>query len=239
MNVTYDDLGRLLELQNIDLNIMRQTKRLNELPQRRIIAEARQKKAAIVDQHSKVSDLRKKIEKKISRINDEDASLMKKQQGVQAAMDAAQGDFRNVEARSKELNGIVKRRETLDQELEHLGEELDRISGLEDQISSALDNMASKEDKAVRSYQEESGTLKETISRHQSQRDTIVNDLPDDLVSLYDKTAKRCGGVAVGRLDGIRCGSCRSVIDSGRLIDLKAHAPLGTCPSCKRLLIVG
>ncbi|MFR8300535.1 MAG: C4-type zinc ribbon domain-containing protein [Gordonibacter urolithinfaciens] len=44
--------------------------------------------------------------------------------------------------------------------------------------------------------------------------------------------------MAVGLLTEGRCGVCRTVIDGGRLIDLKAEAPLGTCPHCKRLLVV-
>ena len=59
-----------------------------------------------------------------------------------------------------------------------------------------------------------------------------------ELRDTYHRTAARTGGVAVGLLTEGRCGVCRTVIDGGRLIDLKAEAPLGTCPHCKRLLVV-
>ena len=57
------------------------------------------------------------------------------------------------------------------------------------------------------------------------------------LLDVYNRTAAR-SGVAIGVLDGNRCGACRTVIDGGRLIDLRNQAPLGMCPSCKRLLVI-
>ena len=46
------------------------------------------------------------------------------------------------------------------------------------------------------------------------------------------------GGVAIGRLLEDTCGICRTTIEGGRLIELRASAPLGVCPSCKRLLVI-
>ena len=42
---------------------------------------------------------------------------MEKQHQVQHEIDEAKGDYRNVESRTKELNGIPKRRGTLEEEL--------------------------------------------------------------------------------------------------------------------------
>ena len=49
------------------------------------------------------------------------------------------------------------------------------------------------------------------------------------LLDVYNRTAAR-SGVAIGVLDGNRCGACRTVIDGGRLIDLRNQAPLGYVP---------
>ena len=45
---------------------------------------------------------------------------------AQAAIDAAHGDFRNVEARTKELAGIVRRRGTIAEDRAAIQAELDR-----------------------------------------------------------------------------------------------------------------
>lgn len=238
MQVSRDDLAALLQLQQIDLEVMRQTKQLEELPQRATILAARQKREAVEAKRAQVAALRKDAAHKLTRITDEDASLAKKEAGVQAAIEAAHGDFRNAEARTKELAGIAKRRATLADDHDAAAEELAKVEGLEGQIDRMLEELNAQEQAAVESFQREGGALKSGIAQLKAQRDAVVASLPAEVASLYEKAAARSGGVAVGRLDGTRCGACRAPIDGGRLIDLKAQAPLGTCPACKRLLII-
>ena len=130
MEATRDDIEGLFELQRIDLEIKRLSKELDELPQRGIIVAARDKKTAIEAKSEQVAELKRATTKKITRIDDEDASLAKKEAGVQAAIDAAHGDFRNVEARTKELAGIVRRRATIAEDRAAVAAELDKISTL-------------------------------------------------------------------------------------------------------------
>ncbi len=238
MEAKRDDLTRLLQVQDIDLEILRQKKKFDELPQREQIVQARRRKEAIGEKKAKVASLKKEIERKITRVGDEDASLVKKQQGVQAAMDAAKGDYRNVEARSKELAGIMKRRETLEGDMNHLTEELDKAQAVYDQAERALADVTAKEEESVVSFQKIGGKLKQEIASNQEKRDAILTEVDPALVRVYEKVANRTGGVAISYLQDNRCGACRSTIESGRLIELRAQAPLGTCPHCKRLLII-
>ena len=106
MEATREDIEGLFELQRIDLEVKRLTKELDDLPQRSIIVAAREKTTEIEAKAEKVAELKRVTARKITRIDDEDASLAKKEAGVQAAIDAAHGDFRNVEARTKELSLI-------------------------------------------------------------------------------------------------------------------------------------
>lgn len=238
MEATREDIDGLFELQRIDLEIMRRTKELDELPQRGIIVAAREKRGAIEAQSAKVAELKRATSRKITRIDDEDASLAKKEAGVQAAIDAAHGDFRNVEARTKELAGIVRRRGTLAEDRAAVQAELDKIGNIEAQITLAIEEVNAKEQEAIDSFQKQGGDLKLAIAKLEAARNQLVGKIDTDLVKAYDRTSARAGGVAIGALDGNRCGVCRVTIDSGRLIDLRAQAPLGTCPSCKRLLII-
>ena len=238
MQASRDDLAALLQLQQIDLEVMRQTKQLEELPQRATILSVRQKRETVEAKRSQVAALRKEAVRKLTRITDEDASLAKKEAGVQAAIEAAHGDFRNAEARTKELAGITKRRASLADDHDAAAAELAKVEGLEGQIERMVADLAEQEQAAVESFQREGGALKNGISQLQAQRSATAGGLDPEVLALYEKAAARSGGVAVGRLDGNRCGACRASIDGGRLIDLKAQAPLGTCPSCKRLLII-
>ena len=238
MEATREDIEGLFELQRIDLEIKRLTQELDELPQRAIIVAAREKKADIEAKGEKVAELKRATTKKVTRIDDEDASLAKKEAGVQAAIDAAHGDFRNVEARTKELSSIVRRRATIAEDRAAVQAELDKIGAMEAQIALALEEIAAKEQQAIDSFQKQGGDLKLAITKLEAARGQVETKVDADLLRTYDRIAARSGGVSVGVLDGNRCGACRVPIDGGRLIDLRGQAPLGICPSCKRLLVI-
>ena len=238
MQASPSDLAALLEVQQIDLSIMHLNKQLEELPQRGKILAARNKLDAIRTKLAQAEILRKEVSKKLSRISDEDASLAKKENGVQAAIDAAGGDFRNVEARTKELEGIRKRRATLEESRAEVQEELSKILALEDSANAAIKEVSAVEESQIASFQKEGGALKAQIADATRQREALFAQIDPDIADTYEKIANRLGSVAVGQLDGNKCGVCRAVIDSGRLIELKNEAPLGTCPNCKRMLII-
>ena len=238
MDATREDIEGLFELQRIDLEIMRLTKELDELPQRAIIMAARDKKAEIQAKGEKVAELKRATMKKITRIDDEDASLAKKEAGVQAAIDAAHGDFRNVEARTKELAGIVRRRGTIAEDRAAIQAELDKIGAMEAQIALAVEEISAKEQQAIDSFQKQGGELKLAIAKLEAARGPVEAKVNDDLARAYDRIVARSGGMAIGVLDDSRCGVCRMPIESGRLIDLRSQAPLGICPACKRLLVI-
>lgn len=238
MQAKRDDLIALLKMQHLDLEALRAQKQLDGLPQRAAILEARRKRAAIAEKRGKLDELRAEAEGKLSRIGDEDAALAAKQRSVQEAIDASRGDYRSVDAHSKELNGIAKRRNTLEGDIARASEELEKIEGMIGQVDRALAELERQEAQATTSFQKEGGALKADLARVAAEREQLAASLPGELRDLYERTAARSGGIAVGRLKENRCGVCRNPIDGGRLIEVKASAPLATCPSCKRLLVV-
>ncbi|GKG90708.1 MULTISPECIES: zinc ribbon domain-containing protein [Gordonibacter] len=238
MQATTDDLTNLLRMQQIDLDLMKAKKKLEELPQRATILAARQKKRTIEQKREQVAEMRARAEGMAAKLAAEDAELAEKQRRVQEAIDGSLGNYRNVEAHTKELNGFAKRRNALEVELTRLGEELAKIEGVQSQVSQALAEVDKQEAAAIVSFQREGGALQAEIARMSADREGMSAELSPELRDTYNRTASRTGGVAVGLLTEGRCGVCRTVIDGGRLIDLKAEAPLGTCPHCKRLLVV-
>lgn len=238
MQATPAEIDALLRLQQIDLDILHQEKQLESLPQRKVIANARTKREALASKYEQIRTLEKDTKRKLTRIDDEDASLMKKEHGVQAAIDAGQGDYRNVEARTKELAGIEKRRHNLSVDRESVQAEADKIGTLKAQIELAMEELEAEEQKATTTFREIGGMLQNEIANLKKERAEAADAINADLREDYEKIISRTGGVAVGELDGSRCGVCHAPIDGGRLIDLKAHAPLGVCPTCKRLLII-
>lgn len=238
MQVAHDDLATLLSIQQLDLDAMRVSKQLSALPQRKAILDARAKRRTIEAKAAQVAEMRATVEGKIAKVSEEDARLAEKQREVQAAIDAAGGDYRDVNARTKELGGHAKRRATLEADLDALGEEMSKIEGVEAQIKDALDALDAKERAATEVFVKEGGALKQQAARFESERDRLAKTLPDEVWEAYEKTAAKTGGVALARLKDGACGACRAPIDHGRIVDMRARGTLGTCPHCGRLLVL-
>lgn len=238
MQATPFDIESLLAAQQADFDIMHMTRSLEELPQRAVILNCRQKREAMQQKVAKIEALKKETAKKRRRVDDEDASLKKKETGVQAAIEAAGNDYRNAEARTKELDGIFRRRAALAEEMSQLDAELAKIGQLEDQAAAALGDVDAQEAEATESFKQEGGRLKAGIADAERRREEHLSAVTTELADAYRTTSEHMGTVVIGRLEEGRCGVCRAGIDPGRQIELRAQAPVTFCPICKRLLIV-
>lgn len=238
MQAKPEDLEQLLEVQKTDLALLQLQKKLEELPQRALISSLVEKRSKLQEKREQVDDMQVKAQTELKKLETEDMMLADKQQHVQELIENTGSDYRSVESHSREMEGFAKRRETLSDRLEKLAAELSKIEKIEAQFDAALALIDKDEAKARAEYDDESSVIADQTNDLRQLREQQVARVDAELVKLYESTAAKTAGVAIGRLEDNRCGVCRSVIDGGRLIQLKAEAPLGVCPSCRRLLVI-
>lgn len=238
MNAEYQDLQTLLEVQRIDLMTMQLKKQRVELPQRIQVMRLRKKRDQIQEKLDQVMVLHKKADAELTMFDDEDSMLAEKQERAQELIDAAGSDYRKVESHSKEMASIAKRRESLAFKRVAADEQMAKIMDVRGQLEDAIAASQAEEARLRQAFEADDNALIEQIKSLSAQRSDLVAGLPADLMALYEKTAAKTGGVALGKLEDATCGVCRAAIDGGRLISLRASAPLGTCPNCKRLLVI-
>ena len=238
MNVEAKDIELLLELQEYDLRIMKAKRMRVELPQRNKMAAVKKKQAEFDAKLEQVMELLDKATEALAKVESEDASLADKQKRAQELIDTAGSDFRSVESHSKEMGGFAKRRDLLAQKSEEINGRIQQAEAVKAKIDSGLARLAAEADAIRASFAEEDGKLRAQLAELEEARESITANLDPEALAVYTKTANRTGGVAIGKLNENTCGVCRSVIEGGRLIELRAAAPLGVCPACKRLLVV-
>ena len=239
MQVEFEELDVLVEIQRIDLEIMKAKKARAELPQRIEVVKVRKKRDEISTKIEQVIGLQTAKEAEITAVEDEDRGLAEKQQRAQEAIDSSGADYRKVDSLSKDMAGVVKRRVALEERLGGLNAELAKIKGVRTQLEDAVAMLDSREATLRESYREQDEALVERLRQQLGTRTELAKRISTELLKRYEKTAVKTGGVALGKLDEQnRCGVCRSAIEGGRLIELRAQAPLGTCPTCKRLLVI-
>lgn len=238
MQAEYQDLESLLEVQRIDLLVMQLKKQRIELPQRIQVMRIRKKRDEIQAKLDQVMVLQKKADAQMTMLEDEDRMLAEKQERAQELIDAAGSDYRKVESHSKEMAGVAKRREALAAKMLDAEAQLEKVGSVRSQLEGGIATADAEEARLRSAFEADDKVLIDQIKALSAKRAELRDGLPDDLLALYDKTAARTGGVALGKLEGETCGVCRTAIEGGRLIELRSKAPLGTCPNCKRLLVI-
>lgn len=238
MQAAPKEIATLLQLQELDMGLLRAKKKLDELPQRERILALRAKMQEVEKQLDQIQEMRKEVDRGLTQINDEDARLTQKQEEVQKKIDLAQGDYRAVESLTKELGGIAKRRNTLETDLVPLAEKSNKISAVQKQVEEAFALLKRQEAESIVSFQEEGGALTNEVAQLQAGRNASAAKLDASLLDVYQKKMQRLGGIAVARLQGDTCSVCRNHIDGGKLLQLQAEAPLSECPTCKRMMVI-
>lgn len=238
MHLSKEGLEALLRVQELDLEIARAQKRFDELPQRERVTLLREKKQSIARKRGEVADMAREVDRELAIVNNEDERLQEKQTSIQEKIDHAGGDYRAVENHSKELNGVAKRRNTLEEQGLALHEKEAQITAIKTQIDEAFDTLSSEEENAINSFKQEGRVLQEEIAALTQARDKKLGSLDSAIREAYDKKMKQFGGVALARLQGSTCSVCRSSFEGGRLLQLQNEAPLSECPSCRRMLVI-
>lgn len=238
MHPTLEDVRPLLVLQQLDLMIIQNQKKLDALPQRQQIIDVRKKRQAVEEKRDQLGGIKIEVDREFARVSFEDEQLTEKQKATQDKINDSKGDYRSVESFTKELNGFAKRRNTLEESLVTLEARIAQIKSVQEQVSGALAQLDTEEATAIESFRSEGGALTDGLAHAKADRAHIAAELDETLLDRYEKAAQHCGGVAIARLREDQCSACRNHIDPNRLPQIRAEAPLSTCPSCTRLLVV-
>lgn len=239
MNIPIEVLQTLFDIQTIDMQVLQKNKQLQNIPERKTILECKAKRRIIEGKKEKVASMLNAAEVKFKKICDEDDILSEKQKKIQGEIEDVKGDFRSVEARTKELAGIEKRRSTLEGEMKTADAELEQVKKVMSQIENAIKLNDAAEKSASDVFVKAGVKIKSELSKLTNERAELTKDVPKDVMNLYTEVAKKTGGVALSKLSANNtCGACRSAIEKGRVLSMKTKGNVAKCPNCERILVL-
>ncbi len=108
------------------------------------------------------------------------------------------------------------------------------LDGVERRLAEARDRRAATEQRRDESLAE----IAKEEEFKRSARQPLANDLPADLVTLYDRIREDTG-LGAALLTGIRCGGCRLELAGADLARIRKAAPddVVRCEECRRILV--
>ena len=233
-------LDQLLEVQEHDTTADQLRHRRSTLPERSNLEECRGSLAATEVDLADAAEERAEIAEDIKHIEQEVASLEARvkevdhllHSGAVAApreLKALQDEIASLQRRQRMLEDgeldLMERAEPLDKTIAELG-------GRRTQLEARAGELEAELAAAERSVDDE-------IVEVEARRAALAADLPDDVLTTYERLRKQFAGVAVAKLSGGTCGGCFLGLSAVEVDRIKKQPPdaLINCEECGRILV--
>jgi len=230
---------RLLDLQAIDTALAQLAHKRRTLPEHAELDALALELSKLEDERVRAQVGVDDLDRDIARMEKDVDQVRSRKAKDQTRLDAGTGPARELEALQHELASLNRRQTELeDAELE-LMEQREEAQAALDEVTGRLT--------AARQRREEVGERREQtlvdIARDEefrtAARQPLANDLPADLVALYDKIRESAGGLAAAMIRGGRCGGCRLELSGSERGRVKAAPPddVLRCDECRRIMV--
>lgn len=232
--------SKLLELQSVDTTIAQLEHRRRSLPELAQIAEKQQLRRRqgeeLIAANTAVSDLELELEKAESDLVPVRQRLERDQQRVDSG---SVTDPKQLNALIDEIAHLKRRINDLEDVQLEVMERHEASAGLRDQIVADRTEGEVELRALLGARDAQFAELDAELGERRGVRDSLVADLPADLVTLYDRIRERSGGVGAAALVQRRCSGCQLEANSADLSRYRAAAPdeVLRCEECNRILV--
>ena len=228
----------LLELQLVDTATDQLRFRLPKLAE--VIAEttARQAVTAWEKRRVVIAAQIQSAEDSITDAETKSAAISKQRDRLEAQMKTVIA-LREAEALQHEIANLTAQRSALD-DLEL--EALDAMAQGEAELAEHLAQEPVVRDAAVNASQAATAArlaAQNELDRMAAQRVELRDGFTPDVIKMYDTMRGQHSGVAVAKLNGLRCEGCHLDLSRAEVDRMKTAPPedLPECPNCGRLLV--
>jgi predicted nucleic acid-binding Zn-ribbon protein len=228
---------RLLDLQAIDTALAQLAHRRKNLPELAEIAAVAREISALEDERVRAQVAVDDLDRDISRFEKDIDQVRQRKTKDQQQLDAG-GSLKQVEGLQHELATLNRRQSELeDAELDLMEQRESAVAALAD-VQNRLATAGERRVDAERRRDETSAEIIKEQEFKAASRGPLANDLPADLVTLYDKIRTETGMGAALVYAG-RCGACRIELYGADLNRVKS-APADDvvrCEECRRIMV--
>jgi hypothetical protein len=234
------DQARLLDLQELDSSLARFVARRKTLPELAAIEQAAARLSALRDQIALAEAAVSDIAREQTRLENEVELVRTRATRDQQRLDAGQvSSPRELENLQSEIASLSRRQGDLEDDVLEV---MERREGLETDLAKLVAEQSGTEnDRAEAEQRRDAGFAQidsEAASTRQ-QREALAPQLPEALLTLYEKVRASSAGVGAAALVRRRCSGCHLELAGGEL-RAAATAPedeVLRCEECRRILV--
>ena len=226
-------LGKLLELQELDLEIQRVADRLASIPAERDQIETRFKEFAaefldLKDRYERTLTNRKQLETELAdtqQIHEkykQDLMRVRNEKEYTTALREIDATKKLIGALESEVLKSLEEAEKLEADLNVFTPDVERKRGEVDRDLEAL--------------RKEHEDAELSLAAMTSRRSETAGSIPSNLLAVYERVAKIRRGQAMAEVRDSTCTACRMRVRPKVFSDVRRGDQLITCDSCSRIL---
>ena len=226
----------LRTLSDIDLSILRLQKQLDELPQKKLILEVRQKSKELETKAQQVQKMANDVTRTLNMLSDETTLNEEHLAETQAGLNKS-SQYRETSALVAEMDMLANRKAKLEEDTLTQMEKQEKIAAVSAQVAETAKKLEAEEQAVTNAYRKAGGKLKQDIFDQERMREALVATLPQDMAQNYTKALAKKAGIGATYLVGNRCSGCFATLSEGQLAKLTTGPLVGDCPNCNRMIV--
>lgn len=234
-----DQAVLITKLQDLDLDLMRARKRLDEMPEKAAILQMRRKVAEFEALRSRAQQAHDAVDSGVKKREGEAELLEQKMADEQARL--LSGDVTNpkeVANISRELDALRRQKEKIENDTLAEMEKRETAAAQVAKVDAAIVEGKRREAVLTADFQSKGSAITAEIAQLEKERALVAAALDPELLGRYERLREGKHGIGLGVLHDQTCSACRVELPAGKVAALRGGAPIGVCPACHRLLVV-
>lgn len=240
--------SNLLDLQELDLGLMRDRKTLEELPEVRDLAKRRRAYAKLKHEATGILARRKDLETDLADLDEEERTCKEDIAAAQAGVDGS--DYRSVQELEIKLSSLAKELDKISFARERTQEDLQQVQLEEQENRAHMKVVGDAILQGAETARNRASNLRAGIDDAEKRRARLVEQIGPEMAVRYDTAYKRFNGLAVekllqeevgrGRSKTVRwmSSTCRMALQPSSVDGLAHAGEVGECPYCHRILVI-
>ncbi|MHC5063967.1 MAG: zinc ribbon domain-containing protein [Planctomycetota bacterium] len=229
----HPDVRKLIEVQKVDQEVARYRKDLISLPE-----EQAKRESKLNNQRAVAESAAKALQDSEVEAQANEVSLMQVDEELKK-LEARLNSVKNnaeYQATLLQIESVKGERGRLEEEGLNLIERIESLKASKEEQDVALRDQEGvfqeflEESKKIRAEREAQ------VAKVEVGRDELLKDIPDAILSKYERLFDARGSMAVCPVEGGNCTGCYSSIEPNLLVRLQGETTVVNCSSCQRFL---
>ncbi|CAN5269483.1 zinc ribbon domain-containing protein [soil metagenome] len=218
------ELEKLLALQELDTATDQLHHRRNALPERAELAARRDALAALETTMAAAAGRRDELGRAQARLEDDVAAVEKRKAEVDRMLYSGRVSApRDLQALQHEMGALERRQTSLEDAVLELMEQSDPVAAELDVFEQTRGALQADATRLADAVVEAESAIDAEVAELGRRRVQAAAEIPENLLTEYERLRSRLGGTGIARLVGANCGGCHLTLPAME-IDRIRHA---------------